>query len=39
MSWMPLILAETDVWSDHFFGLEPEKRFVVLMSHKSEGAF
>ena len=31
MHWLPLLLAETDQWADTFFGLEPEKRFVVLI--------
>ncbi len=31
MNTMFLLLAETDQWSEHFFGLEPDMRFALLV--------
>ncbi len=31
MHWLPLFAAETDYWAHNFFGLDEEKRFVVLI--------
>ena len=31
MTYLPLLLAETDFWKDHFFGLDADERFVVIL--------
>lgn len=31
MSWLPLLVTETDFWKEEFFGLEGDQRFVVLL--------
>lgn len=31
MSWLPLLVAETDYWAQSFFGLDDGKRFVILI--------
>ncbi len=31
MSYLPLIIAQSDPWKNDFFGLEGEQRFVVIL--------
>ena len=31
IAWLPLLAAETDAWSERFFGLDAEQRFTVIL--------